>query len=371
MNNAPSVRRNQVISTDHEHVGKISTQTTIFVLAAITLLLYEIRSILLPFVLSGVLAYICTPLIEWLTARSRMPRALFATAIFIALLLIGGAIGLSGVPSLIAEMKRFLADFDAMVGGMIQGAIGSQPVKLLGQQMDAAQIAAAAAAALRDWVGNARVLALIGAAAFGTVFGSFLTLVLLFYFLVSGRRIAEGLFWLIPPRQRPLIHGDIWPRLDPILKRYFIGVIAVVGYAAAASYIGLGITLRLPHAVFLALLTGVLEAIPVVGPAAAAIVAGLVAIQHATGFAAIIAYAVYLAALRLSIDQLIGPLALGAAARVHPVLIIFCFLAGGVVFGIAGVIMAVPLALTIKITLATLYDEPQGPEEIAQRKLAK
>jgi predicted PurR-regulated permease PerM len=173
------------------------------------------------------------------------------------------------------------------------------------------------------------------------------------------------------PPQRPLIHGNIWPRLDPILKRYFIGVIVVVSYAAAPSYIGLGIALRLPHAVFLALLTGVLEAIPVVGPVAAAIIAGLVAIHHATGFDAIIAYAVYLAALRLSIDQLFGPLALGVAARAHPVLIIFCLQAGGVVFGIAGMIMAVPLALTIKITLATLYDEPQGPEQITQRKLAK
>jgi predicted PurR-regulated permease PerM len=42
---------------------------------------------------------------------------------------------------------------------------------------------------------------------------------------------------------------------------------------------------------------------------------------------------------------------------VHPVLIIFCFLAGGVVLGIAGVILAVPVALLVKSTLATLYDD--------------
>jgi predicted PurR-regulated permease PerM len=42
---------------------------------------------------------------------------------------------------------------------------------------------------------------------------------------------------------------------------------------------------------------------------------------------------------------------------VHPVLIIFCFLAGGVLFGIPGLIIAVPVALLIRSTLATLYGD--------------
>jgi predicted PurR-regulated permease PerM len=61
--------------------------------------------------------------------------------------------------------------------------------------------------------------------------------------------------------------------------------------------------------------------------------------------------------LRLSIDQLVGPLALGTAARISPVLIMFSFLAGGIMFGIAGVILAVPVMLITKVTLAILYDE--------------
>jgi predicted PurR-regulated permease PerM len=65
----------------------------------------------------------------------------------------------------------------------------------------------------------------------------------------------------------------------------------------------------------------------------------------------------YATALRISIDQLFGPLALGAAARLQPVLVIFCFLSGAFLFGVVGVIMAVPVALIVKITLALLYDE--------------
>jgi predicted PurR-regulated permease PerM len=98
--------------------------------------------------------------------------------------------------------------------------------------------------------------------------------------------------------------------------------------------------------------------IPVIGPGAAAVIAGLVAVHNAAGIGAIIAYALYATALRIPIDQLFGPLALGTAARVHPVLVIFCFLSGALLFGVIGVIMAVPIALVVKVTLALLYDEP-------------
>jgi predicted PurR-regulated permease PerM len=189
-------------------------------------------------------------------------------------------------------------------------------------------------------------------------FGFLLTLVLLFFFMVTGPSIVRGLLWLVPPGERPLIEDHILLQLDPVLRRYFIGVVAVVCFAAAFAYAGLGLVLGVPHAVFLALITGILEAVPIVGPALAATIAGLVAVQHNASLGAIIGYAAYLTALRLSIDQLFGPLVLGAAGRVHPALIIFCFLAGGTLFGVVGVITAVPVALVIKATLSVLYDEP-------------
>ena len=62
---------------DHEHVSRLSTQTTIFALIAVALILYEIQWILPPFVFAALLAYITTPAIEWASARTRLPRVLF------------------------------------------------------------------------------------------------------------------------------------------------------------------------------------------------------------------------------------------------------------------------------------------------------
>jgi predicted PurR-regulated permease PerM len=350
---------------DHEHVGRISTQTTIVVLIAIALILYEIQWILPPFIIAGLIAYLTAPAIDWAAGRGRMPRTFFALLAFALFLLFAALVGYLGIPPLARETTHIFNDFNAIVHALAQRAIGSGKISLLGQPMDAAQLADAASNGLRNWVSQTGILVRLGAGIFGTMFGVILSLVLLFYFLLSGPSMARGMLRLVPPRQRPLI-THIWNLLDPVLKRYFVGVLIVVAYAATAAYVGLGLVLGIPHAVLLALLTGFLEMIPVLGPGASAVIAGLVAVHYAAGIGAIIAYAAYATALRISIDQLFGPLALGTAARVHPVLVIFCFLSGGFLFGVVGVIMAIPAALLVKVTLALLYDE--RPEEALASK---
>ena len=175
-------------------------------------------------------------------------------------------IGYLGIPPLAREMTHVFNDFEAIVLELAQRLIGSGKISLLGQPMDAEQFATTVGDGLRNWFAQTSVLATLGAAVVGTMFGLILTLVLLFYFLLSGPSMAHGLLKLVSPRQRPLIM-HIWTVLDPVLKRYFIGVLAVVAYAAAAAYVGLGLVLGIPHAVLLALLTGVLEMIHVIGRA--------------------------------------------------------------------------------------------------------
>src|SRR5215831_14031748 len=91
---------------DHEHVARISTQTTIFALIAIALVLYEIQWILPPFVIAGILAYITTPAIDWASARSHLPRVLFVLLAFGLYLLLATLIGYLGVPPLVSELTH-------------------------------------------------------------------------------------------------------------------------------------------------------------------------------------------------------------------------------------------------------------------------
>ena len=357
----PAPPRERAIRADHEHVESMSTWMAIVLVILTAVLINQLQWVLLPFVIAGLPAYICTPAIEWLTARTRLPRALYAVATFLVLLLFAALLARLGVPSMIDGLRAMVTDLQGIVTDAVRGAIGSAKVTLMGEAMNAAEIAQAVMANVRAWLADAGRIAALGTAAFATMIGAILTLVLLFYLLLSGPAIARGLLALVPPGQRPLVR-QVALQSDPVVRRYFVGVIIVVVYSSTAAYLGLGVALGIPHAALLALMTGLLEMIPLVGPYAAAVIAGLVAVRYANGIGPIIAYAIYATALRLSIDQLLGPIVLGTAARLHPVVVIFCLLAGGALFGIVGIILAVPAALVLRTTLAILYDETQAAQ---------
>jgi predicted PurR-regulated permease PerM len=317
---------------------------------AVIVFFYFIHIVLLPFVISGVTAFILTPLVDWLSKTIRAPRLAVALTVFLIIL---GLIGLGGyfaLPGLLHEGLRAVSHLQEVIERPLKDLLGNGPVQILGQPMSASEIATAAVSKVRSMLQQGGTVAALSAWAF-------LTLTLLAYFLASGGQLVRGLLWIFPPSWRPMT-ARIFETLRPILFRYFAGVAAVVVYAGSAAYIGLGLFLHLRHAAFLAAITGVFEILPVVGPALSAVIAGVVAVQEAKSVWSIAAYAIYATALRLSIDQLVGPLVLGKAARVHPTLVIFCFLAGGAVFGIVGVVLAVPIALTIKVVLAAIYEQP-------------
>lgn len=343
----------------HGRVERFSNMTTITVVVGLIVFLYFVKDILLPFVVAAIVAFVATPLVDWLAARTRAPRSVYALGVLFALMGLAAILAVLGAPPLLRELQRIAADLQGTVTGFVRVLIGNGTFNLMGQRLDAAGIGAMIAHEAQSWMAqNGRILYLAAIGAAG-LFGGILTLVLLGYFLLDAHRIGRGLAWLVPPHYRPLT-GRVGRDLEPILRRYFIGVGLVVLYAATAAYIGLGLVLKIQHAVFLALITGLLELIPFVGPAASAVIAGLVAVQQASSSWNIIGYIIYATALRISIDQFFGPLVLGRAAYVPPVLVIFCFLAGGLLFGIVGVVLSVPVALSIKVLLRIIYQEPDA-----------
>jgi predicted PurR-regulated permease PerM len=187
--------------------------------------------------------------------------------------------------------------------------------------------------------------------------------VLLIYFLVSGYAIADGTFWLVPPEYRKEVRS-VASKIFPILWRYFLGLAIVVTYTSTVAWIGFSLIFHLPRALLLAVAVGTLELVPLIGPAASIALVVLTAIQNA-GMWAILAMVGFAAALRISIDQFVGPLVLGKAVRLHPVVIIFCFLSGAMLFGPIGLLLAVPVAAAIRIILTIYYAETVAEESSA------
>jgi predicted PurR-regulated permease PerM len=324
---------------------------------AAAFLLHLLQNVLLPFVIAALVGYLCTPLVDALARRTRLPRWSVASGLFAVLMAGGALLGFLGVSALVRESQSVRPDLHSAVSDFVQALLGTHSVRLLGTALDPQRLTALIVDAVQRETTGARLVSLLGWAA-AAAFCFIQVWVLIGYLLVDSRRVARGLMWLVPPQSRARSE-QIWHELDPLLRRYFLGMAAVVAYAAATAYLGLGLVLRLHHALLLALLTGVLEVIPMVGPVTAAVIAGLVAVHQAAHGWDIWAYVVYATVLRLSTDQVVGPLVLGRAARVHPVVVIFSILAGAALFGIVGMILAVPIALLVKVSLSVLYREAQ------------
>ena len=202
-----------------------------------------------------------------------------------------------------------------------------------------------------------RIEILIAFGGFAAVTGAVLIIVLVFYFLDTGPQLARGALWLVPPEYRAEA-AEIAAKIDPLLRRYLLGLLVIVVFATISSWFAIRFALGLPFALLLALLTGLLELVPVLGPMASATLVGLLALER-HGFWAVVAFAAYVTAFRLLIDRVVGPVVLGRAARLHPVVVMFAFLAGGLLLGvIGGVILAVPAAAAAKVVLEHYYAQP-------------
>lgn len=328
------------------------------VLAVLAVLLYEIRIALLPFVFAVAVAFVTDPSIKAVQRRLRSPRWPVAAALYIVIVAVLGGAGYWIGDTTSSDLMKILAQAPEILRQFLEELIGNQGITVFGQTYTPDKLVQALTAALRSMIG----LSLVGqAAGFGlsVIFGTFLTLVLMPYFMISAPRLAAGSLWLLPPERRSSVE-DLLPKIVPVLRRYLIGLCLVVLYTAAVAWIGFKLIFHLPHAVLLAIAVGVLELIPVIGPFASATIVGLIAVQQSGIWAAAFLFG-FAIALRLSIDNVVGPIVLGEAARIHPVVVIISFLCGAILFGVVGLLIAVPVVVCIKTTLEHYYAEPIAP----------
>src|SRR5262249_41130892 len=131
----------------------------------------------------------------------------------------------------------------------------------------------------------------------------FLFLIVGFYFVVDADRIGDFLLRLVPPEHRARV-ASIGDRVHPQLGRYLRGQLLLVLLMSAVTWVVLHFIFQLRFALPVAIATGILEIIPIIGPITAAAIAASIALttaglQHAIWI--VVAYTV----LRQIEDQLV------------------------------------------------------------------
>ncbi|MET7537281.1 AI-2E family transporter [Streptomyces sp. NPDC005507] len=170
--------------------------------------------------------------------------------------------------------------------------------------------------------------------------GILLTMFSTLFLLYDGRRIWEWTTRLVPAQARPGISGA-GPRAWRTLTAYVRGTVIVA--LIDAIFIGLGIFfLGVPMAVPLAVFIFLFAFIPLVGAVISGALAVVVALVTQGVFTAVMTLAVVLAVQQIE-GHILQPFILGRAVRVHPLAVVLSVAAGGLVNGIGGAVVAVPL----------------------------
>ena len=188
----------------------------------------------------------------------------------------------------------------------------------------------------------------------GILLAMFSTLFLLY----DGKRIWQWVLKLVPAQARPGVAGA-GPRAWRTLTAYVRGTVIVA--LIDAIFIGLGIYfLDVPMAVPLAVFIFLFAFIPLVGAVMSGALAVVVALVTQGVFAALMVLVVVLAVQQIE-GHILQPFILGRAVRVHPLAVVLAVAAGGMIAGIGGAVVAVPLVAVTNTVVGYLrsYGEEQ------------
>ncbi|TMB71393.1 MAG: AI-2E family transporter [Chloroflexi bacterium] len=339
------------------------------------LFLWRAGDIVQPFIWATILAYILLPVVGAIERRFALPRTVAAILVFVGVLAVifgGGRVLVPRIldnsrdlqttwPVLLANARTTVSDtFDQIGLGDLDDALIGPSV----QDIEAQVRAMASRSALPFIVNTGHFLLEFLIFLIGT-----------FLMLRDAPRLLAFVRRNVPRDHRAeVLHilGDT----NVMLGRYIRGQLILVVLMSTVTTIGLTI-LGIPYSVLLGIMTGVLETIPFVGPITAGAIACLVALGHPNPFgwsqiAYVAVVAIMYTVLRHAEDYLVIPAVIGRAVRLHPAIVIFALLSGGAAFGLLGIVLAVPVAATLRLVLiyvrAKLRDEdPFGPlsEELA------
>ena len=184
-------------------------------------------------------------------------------------------------------------------------------------------------------------------------------------FLLSEppERIIEPGLRLLNARHRPSMRAAL-ADLGPRFRRWVIGTITGMTIVFTASMIGFS-AINLKYAIPLALLAGFAEIVPTVGPATACAIASLFALatQGPTYAAGVLVVYGIIQALEA---YLILPLIMRGAVNIHPAITLFTVVLWGKIFGVPGLILAIPINLTIWTMLEHFRMRPRDLRESAK-----
>ncbi|MYB07104.1 MAG: AI-2E family transporter [Gemmatimonadetes bacterium] len=324
-------------------------------------------SLLAPFFLAFVLAYILDPVADRVSAHPRIGRTAAILLILVPFLALGAVAVVFGVPELVSQARDFvlqapraLEELTNWVRGLTPESLGfdlpfvDEPAALAWiQQLDSQSVAELLESRREELTRRAWAAVLGLGRGFGTlvtILGYLvLTPVLMFYLLRDYDRIIARARDLLPGKLESRVSGYA-REFDDLLSRYLRGQVSASLITGGITWLGL-LIVGFPYAFLLGATVAVLGVIPYMGVAVSLVPAVIIAlVSDSVGISLIKVAAVYGVAQGLE-SAVISPRIVGESVGLHPVWIVLALSLGGFYFGFVGLLIGVPLAVAAKLLL--------------------
>lgn len=305
------------------------------------------RKPILAFLFAMLFAYLLEPAIGLLQRRLRMARGWAIAVTYVALLAILLTVGMAAGPRVAEEGQHLYETAPELYDKVASGSIAQQVGRARGWSVETQ-------ARLQQFIVGHReeVLATIEGQGrkLTEIAGSALWLVLIpilavFFLKDKGRFGAQLEGMLKEGRSRALL-VKILSDLDEMLA-HFVRAQLYVALISGAVYIATLSLLRLPYALALGTLGGLMEFIPFVGPLVAA--ATILAVSFGLNYPHLGLVILFLLFWRGMQDYVIQPRVMGGRVEIHPLAAIFGVLAGGEIAGVAGIYFSLPVLAAARI----------------------
>lgn len=320
-----------------------------------SLLVYSLRSVLTPFIYAAALVYLLQPGVDFLEKRglSRLNGILVS---YLILILIFSLVMVFVIPVVVDETTNLIRDLPRYVKlGQVTFSRYLKTFREFRIPSEAADVISQALNQLKRSLLS--LLARVPRATIG-LFGAFFNLVLApiiaFYALKDLELIKRGALRLIPLPYREegrLILGKV----DRALRGFVRGQLTDAIIIGILSSIGLAV-LGIDFAVIIGMLAGFFNLIPYFGPIIGSIPAIIIALINYSAWRALAVIVMFLIVQQLD-SQVINPYLMRRYVGLHPLLVIFALLAGGLLLGLLGMLIAVPVTAVAMVLTGHLLEK--------------
>jgi predicted PurR-regulated permease PerM len=306
--------------------------------------------IVLLVVVALVFAGTFNPLVVWLEKRG-LGRTLALLLLVLGSLVVAGLLLFLTVPPLIDQLAQIVRSAPAgreQLIALLEERSATVPLAHAVQSAGLDQLIARAESYLLGY--SPRAVVVIGY--FAT------TVVLSFYFLADGKR-TQGALYAVVPRGYHMRLARIIHNLETIVGGYMRGQLITSVAIGVFTYLLL-VVCGVPNALSLALFAGLTDVIPFIGGLLAAAPAVLSALPRGLPVAFAVAVGMFLYMEFES--RVLVPKVYGHALRLSPAVVVLALIAGGILLGVVGALLALPIAAGLQMILEELRVELPGDD---------